>query len=163
MFGRSTEYGIHGNRFYVASNDSYEVRVHGRDGMLQSIVRKQHEHPDVTDADIAAWKERQLDGTPEGMRQAMTDVVESTPIRETMPAYRNILLDRAGNLWVEEYRRPSDTVPRWTVFSTEGEMLGTLSVPERFVIRDAGDDYVLGTWRDELEIERVQMYELIKP
>ncbi len=163
MFGRSTEYGVHGNRFYVASNDTYEVRVHGRDGTLQSIVRKQHDHLDVTDADVEAIRKQQLGGdTPEGMRQAMTDVLDATPIRETMPAYSNILSDRAGNLWVEEYRRPGDVVPRWTVFNAEGEMLGTLSVPERFVIQDAGDDYVLGRWTDDLEIEHVQMYELIK-
>jgi hypothetical protein len=163
MFGRSTEYGIHGNHFYVASNDTYEVRVHGRDGGLHSIVRRQHDHAEVTDADIAAWKERQMERTPEEIRRAMTDVVESTPIRETMPAYRSILLDRAGNLWVEEYRRPSDSVPRWTVFSDEGEMLGTMSMPDSFELEDVGDDYVLGTWQDELEIEHVQMYELIKP
>ncbi len=163
MFGRSTEYGVHGNRFYVASNDSYEVRVHGRDGGLQSIVRRQHDHLEVTDADIEALREEQLGGdTPEGMRQAMIDVLDATPIRETMPAYRGIMLDRIGNLWVEEYRRPGDTLARWTVFSAEGKMLATMSLPERFVIRDAGDDYILGTWRDELEVEHVQLYELIK-
>jgi hypothetical protein len=164
MFGRSTEYGIHGHRFYVASNDTYEVRVHGRDGGLQSIVRRQHDHLEVTDADIEALREEQLGGdTPEGMREAMIDVLDATPIRETMPAYRGIMLDQIGNLWVEEYRRPGDTTPRWTVFSAEGEMLATMSLPERFVIRDAGDDYVLGTWRDELEIEHVRLYELMKP
>ena len=162
MFGRSTEYGIHGNSFYVASNDTYEVRVHGQDSVPQSIVRKQHDHLDVTDADIAVLREEQLDGGPPGMRDAMVGVLDATPIRETMPAYRGIMLDRIGNLWVEEYRRPGDTVPRWTVFSAEGELLGTMSMPEHFVIRDIGDDYLLGTWTDDLEIEHVRMYELIK-
>jgi len=162
MFGRSTEYGIHGNSFYVASNDTYEVRVHGQDSVPQSIVRKQHDHLDVTDADVAVLREEQLDGGPPGMRDAMVGVLDATPIRETMPAYRGIMLDRIGNLWVEEYRRPGDTVPRWTVFSAEGELLGTMSMPEHFVIRDIGDDYLLGTWTDDLEIEHVRMYELIK-
>jgi hypothetical protein len=80
-----------------------------------------------------------------------------------MPAYRGIMLDRGGNLWVEEYRRPGDRVPRWTVFSAEGEFLGTLAVPERFAVHDIGDDYVLGRWADDMDIEHVRMYELVKP
>jgi len=93
----------------------------------------------------------------------MIGVLDATPIRETMPAYRGIILDQVGNLWVEEYRRPGNTLRQWTLFSTEGVMLGTMTVPDRFVIQDVGDDYVLGKWTDELEIEHVQMYELIKP
>lgn len=164
MFGRLTEYGIHGNQLYVASNDTYEVRVHGHDGSLASIVRRQHDLLEVTDADIEALRDQQLGGdTPPQMRQTMIDVLEATPIRETMPAYERIVLDQVGNLWVEEYRRPNDTVRRWTVFNTGGVMLGTLPTPDRFVIHDVGRDFVLGKWTDELDIEHVQMYELIKP
>jgi hypothetical protein len=164
MFGRSTEYGVHGSRFYVASNDSYEVHVQAQDGGLQSIVRRQFEHLEVTSADIDSMRARQLgDDVPAGMRDAMIEVLDATPIRETMPAFGGIRLDRMGNLWVGEYSRPGNIIPRWTVFSPEGEMLGTMSMPERFGIRDIGDDYVLGTWRDELEIEHVRMYELVKP
>lgn len=164
MFGRSTSYGVYGNRIYVASNDEYEIRVHGSDGALQSIVRKQHENGDVTDADVAALREERLGGDfPEGMREAMIDVLDNTPIRETLPAYRSILLDRMGNLWVREYNRPADAMPRWTVFTPEGEMLGTVSLPDDFDLQDVGDDYLLGTREDELEIEHVVMYELIKP
>ncbi len=164
MFGRFTEYAIHGNQFYVAANDTYEVRVHGLDGSLMTIVRRDHDFMEVTDADIDELRERQLGGdTPPGMRQMMVDVLDATPIRETMPAYQGVVVDRIGNLWVEEYRRPTDSVRRWTVFSVEGVMLGTMTVPDRFAVHDVGDDYVLGEWTDEMEIEHVQIYELIKP
>jgi len=164
MFGRSTEYAVHGNRFYVAANDSYEIRVHGRDGGLQSIVRRQHDPIEVTDADIEARREERLGGNvAPGLGETMVDVLDATPIRETMPAYDEVTVDRVGNLWVEEYRRPRETLRRWAVFDARGVWLGTLSVPDRFVILDVGDDYVLGRWTDDLEIEHVQMYELIKP
>jgi hypothetical protein len=164
LFGRSTYYAVRGSRIFVASNDSYEVLIHTRDGSLQSIVRTQHENLEVTDADVETFKEQQLaSDMPSGMRDRMAEVLENTPIRETLPAYRSILLDRIGNLWVEEYNRPGDTVPRWTVFTSEGEALGTMSLPDGFDIQDVGDDYVLGTWEDELEVEHVQMYELVKP
>lgn len=164
LFGRSTYYDVAGNRIYVAPNDTYEIRIHARDGSLESIVRKQHEQLDVTDADVEALKEQQLSGNmPQGMRDAMVGILDDTPIRETMPAFDSVMVDRVGNLWVEEYRRPGDTLPRWTVFNRDGELLGTLSLPDGFVIYDVGDDYVLGKWSDEMDIEHVQLYGLIKP
>ena len=164
LFGRSTYYAVRGNRIYVALNDSYEVRLHGRDGSLQSIVRRQYENVEVTDADIETFKEQQLSSDmPSGMRDPMAEVLDNTPIRETMPAFDSLIVDRMGNLWVEEYNRPADTVPRWTVFTGEGEMLGTISLPDGFGIQDVGDDYVLGTWEDEMEVEHVIMYGLAKP
>jgi len=164
LFGRSTRYDVAGNRFYVAPNDTYEVRIHARDGSIESIVRKQHDNLVVTDADIEAFKEAQLSSDlPPGMRDAMAQVLDDSPIWETMPAFDSFIVDRVGNLWVEEYRRPGDTVPRWTVFNREGELLGTLSLPDRFVIDDVGNDFVLGVWRDEDDVEYVRLYELIKP
>ena len=138
--------------------------IYGEHGNLKSIVRKQHLPIEVTDADVHAERDRQLsDDMPDGMREAMVGVLDATPISETMPAFSDIIIDQLGNIWVEEYRRPGADSIRWTVFSTQGEMLGTLPVPDRFEIYDVGDDYVLGRWRDELEIEHVLMYELVKP
>ena len=164
MFGKSTTYALHGNRFFVASNDNYEISVHGPDGAVQSIVRRQHDPIEVTDADVQALKEEQLgDNIPPGMRGPMTDVLDATPIRETMPAYDSVFVDQVGNIWAEVYRRPGETLRQWTVFDTQGVLLGTLPMPDRLVILDVGDNYVLGKWTDELDIEHVQMYELIKP
>ena len=42
-------------------------------------------------------------------------------------------------------------------------MLGTMAFPINFVPRHIGDDFVLGSWRDEVDVEHVQLYELIKP
>ncbi|MEJ2239049.1 MAG: hypothetical protein P8X82_12185 [Gemmatimonadales bacterium] len=163
LFARSIKYAVNGNRVYVASNDEYEVRVHTTDGTLESIVRKQHVPIEVTDADVAVLREEQLGGdAPEQMRVLLTVVFNSSPVPATMPAYDAILVDVMGNLWVEEYKRPADMVSRWTVFNAEAEMLGTLSLPDRFALSEVGDDYVLGVWRDELGIEHVRVYELAK-
>ncbi len=164
LFARSLEYEVNGNRIYVASNEQYEIRVHSLDGILESILRQQHVPLEVTNTDVAVLREEQLGGdTPEQMRALLTVVFNSSPVPAAMPAYDAILVDRVENLWVEEYNRPGDSVQRWTVFNDAGEMLGTLSLPERFAISEVGDDYVLGVWEDELEIEHVRMYELIKP
>ncbi len=41
-------------------------------------------------------------------------------------------------------------------------MLGVVETPPRFQISQIGSDFMLGRWRDELGVEHVRMYELLK-
>jgi sugar lactone lactonase YvrE len=71
-------------------------------------------------------------------------------------------VDAEGNLWVADYRRPGDDQPRWTVFDPTGAMLGVVETPERFSIHQIGSDFVLGSWADDMDVEHVRLYRLIK-
>ncbi len=109
-------------------------------------------------------KEERLENTDnESWRQRLEHMLNEMPFPETMPAHAGILVDEAGNLWVGEYRRPGDDQPRWNVFDPEGHWLGTVDTPPRFAIDQIGDDFVLGRYRDELDVEYVRLYKLIKP
>jgi hypothetical protein len=82
---------------------------------------------------------------------------------ETRPPYYRILLDNAGNLWAERgptAGRPGGSVD-FLVFDPEGILLGVVALPPIQVL-DIGDDYVMGVFRDELEIQYVHLYELRK-
>jgi hypothetical protein len=83
------------------------------------------------------------------------------PLPETMPAYRSLLADLEGNLWVQEFRL-SEEAPEWSVFDSEGRYLGLVEIPADGTVTEIGSDYVLGVWRDELDTERVMKYELRK-
>jgi hypothetical protein len=73
------------------------------------------------------------------------------------------VLDRAGNLWVEDYVRPGDEgPPRWNVFGPDGVQLAAVSTPPGFHIYEIGTDYLLGTWKDELDVEYVRIHALLK-
>ena len=50
-----------------------------------------------------------------------------------------------------------------TVFDAGGVLLGTLTAPDGLDILDVGDDYALGLWRDDLAVEYVRLYGLVKP
>jgi hypothetical protein len=81
-----------------------------------------------------------------------------------MPAFEpRMAADMIGNLWVQDYMVPSDRVPVWTVFDQDGVLLGSVAFPEGFDCLDIGDEYVLGLWRDEDDVEYVRMYDLVKP
>ena len=80
-----------------------------------------------------------------------------------MPTFRRLATDTEHNLWVEEYRRPGDDVPSWSVFDPDGHFLGMVTGPEGLNVTDIGADYMLGIVRDDMEVERVVMYALVKP
>ncbi len=86
---------------------------------------------------------------------------------ETFPAYRFFIASDDGSLWVENYpsrpTRPNGEQPSWAVFRDDGRYLGDVETPMGEQVTHIGDDFVLVIWEDELEVQQVQMYELIKP
>jgi hypothetical protein len=49
------------------------------------------------------------------------------------------------------------------VHSGEGRWLGTVTTPDRVSPLDIGEDWVLARFGDELDVEHVQLWDLIKP
>ena len=43
-----------------------------------------------------------------------------------------------------------------------GRWLGDIETPPNGRVWDIGNDYVLGVWQDELDVQQVRMYRLVK-
>ncbi len=163
-FGRFPQHAVYEDGFYFSTTDSYEVGFYSSAGQLVRIVRRNQPNLQVTAEDIERYKEERLanaggDGPP---RDFLEQSLAHMPFPETYPAHGSLVVDAAGNLWVEGYRRPGDERPRWTVFDSTGRMLGLVETPERFTIHQIGPDFVLGRWADEVDVEHVRLYQLIK-
>jgi hypothetical protein len=91
------------------------------------------------------------------------DAYASVPYPETLPAFEALLVDRDGNLWVAEATAMFDEPRHWSVFDRDGVWLGNVTTPARLHVREIGADYVLGNGSDDLEVERVLLYALVKP
>ncbi len=109
----------------------------------------------------------------EEARPLLRRVLEELPTSGQVPAFGwpdyapsfgpGIQLDDDGNVWVAEYFLPGETRNARTVFGPDGVWLGSLELPPRFAPHHIGGDFVLGVWRDELDVESVRLYELTKP
>jgi len=162
-FSRSPEAAVSGSGFYFGSGDSYEIAYYASDGALQRLIRRMTGNLQVTAEDIERYKQDALEGRHDpSRRQLLQSMLAEMPVPETMPAYSDIIVDLEGNLWVGEYRRPGDDQPRWTVFDPDGVMLGVVETPQRYRIFEIGSDYVLGRGADELDVEHIQIYDLLK-
>ncbi len=160
-FGRSPVATAFAGAFYFGSSDSYEIARYDSNGQLQRLIRRTHESLEVTPEDMELWiEERLADVDDENQKTFWERLYADMPVPQTMPAYERLIVDDEGSVWVEDYRRPGDAQPRWTVFDSAGVMLGAVETPPEFQIFQIGADFVLGRWTDDLDVEHVQLYKL---
>ncbi len=162
-FGRTPVLATREAGFYFGSSDSYEIGYYSVDGRLQFIIRKAQPNATVTAGDMRLIEEQRLERARSDMDRAVIQrTFADMPIPESMPACSALVVDAEQNLWVEDYARPGDRRGRWTVFNPDGAILAEVDVPSRFTVHQIGGDFVLGVWRDDLDIEHVQLYGIRK-
>ncbi len=161
--------GLWGDHVVASPNDRYEIRAFRADGALARIVRRGHQPRVPTEADRPHFVEEQMSyyeasDIPEAIVERARQEFETTPLAETFPAFSSVLGDASGHLWVEEYRLPRDDRPGtlWTVFDPEGYALGFVETPDGLEIDEIGEDYLLGRVMDDLGVESVQLWPLVR-
>jgi hypothetical protein len=167
-FGARTVYAATDSMVWIGTADAFAIDGYTLDGRLAVRIRAPDIGPDpITAEDKAAWVDDQVGDRDlmggSGMGEHMRAFYERMPHREYPAPYDRLLADRGGRVWVQHTRRPHESRHTWTVFDPGGQWLGNIAMPGGFSPFDVGNDYVLGVWRDDLEIEHVQLYSLNKP
>ena len=162
-FAKETTFRVSTDRVYVATGDSYEIRVLDTDGSLMMLVRKQYYPIVVTDRlltlDVEGEHPRAVRKPNRTGRRTFRDIEGPKQV----PPYQSIVVDSESNLWVEEYRFGEKLSYTWSVFDRDGVWLGTMKLPIGFEPYEIGADYVLGREEDALDVEYIKVYELVKP
>lgn len=161
-FGRGTAFAATYDRFYVADNESYEIRAYTIAGKLTQVIRKQAVPIPLDASDIQAFEDSVLATVSPASRPQMRVLFATMPPPpRTYPAFEpDIHIDGDLNLWVKESNRLGDPRSEWSVFSAGGELRGVVEMPHGIEVLDIGVDYVLGLRRDELDVEYVQLFQL---
>jgi hypothetical protein len=159
-FGTNTEVAVAGDRFYAGHTAAYEIVRYTPAGTPDLIIRLAWSAVPVTSEDVARLKAERLDRADAGFRQSLERLFQDIPFPSTFPAFSDLQVDPLGNLWVGDVDWPGDDGRRWTVFGPDGLALGAVETPAGVTVREIGRDYVLGTWRDELDVEHVRLYAL---
>ena len=158
-YGKQTALALSDDRAYIGTADEHEILEYTLGGTLVRRIRWQGDDLRLDSAEIDRFKDwaPAAEGEERGVRG---DDIKILEFPERMPAYTDILLDPAGNLWVRGFAPPGVRRETWTVLSPDGVWLGSMSVNERFTVTEVGADYVLGVYRDELDTEFVRRYRL---
>ncbi len=148
------------DRWYYGATDRFEIEVYSPDGKLLRLVRCVFANRPVTPRLAEEWRRNAMERysrMPAPVRYWRANL----PVPATMPAHGEFLLDDDGNLWVAHYRLP-DEPSVYAVFDPSGRLLGDVGVPGRGSVTHIGSDFMLGIWRDELDVQQIRMYRLLK-
>lgn len=178
LFAKGPVFAAFGDRFALAQSEAYAIRIERFDGSSPLSVRRPvaveratQAHLDATvDAVVATVFPEGRDHSPEDAAR-LEGIWRGRPRAETLPVLRSMHFDDLGNLWVEPFHLLGSELPPYQVFAPDGTWLGEVVLPpgqDRGWVADyaprleLGADYVLGVWKDALDVQRVRMYRLEK-
>lgn len=157
--GKQTAFALGGGRAWIGTADAWEVEVFSLTGELMMRIRREVDLG-LDPEEAARTLDELLARSPPEQRDRSARRWEDAPLPASWPAYERLLLDDAGNLWVEAFRRSPGAPRTWSVIGADGAWLGDVELPPTFELLEAGADHVLGRFRDELQQESVRVYEL---
>ena len=157
-FMRNVHTATSGDRYWQGTNDAYQIVLRRPDGTPERIVRRTVQPVPVRGAYLDSLRRVQVaESGPEAGK-----ALDRVQIPEHLPAFERLLVDDAGNLWVQQTAWPGRAPVAWDVFDPRGTLLGTVRMPPAFRATHVGGDFVLGVWTDEDGVEYVRMYRLAK-
>jgi hypothetical protein len=159
-FGRSMTLALGRGGFYVGSTERFEIEWRDGTGRLSRIVRATPAPVPVTAADLDRVKAERMESADANWRRRQERMFAEMPVPSTRPAFGVLEVDPEGNLWVGESIVSARDSQPWIVFGPDGRLRGSIVTPAGFSVREIGQDYLLGTSRDEMDVERVRMYRL---
>ncbi|HUF69780.1 MAG TPA: hypothetical protein VMM79_14145 [Longimicrobiales bacterium] len=165
-FSPNSTAGWSSRHMYAGDSRTWSIHAYGWDGRLSHIVRMDTQPQPVTAEMKDEFRRSFLDRVASDPRQAANmamyeRTMANLPWAETLPAWRDLRGDEAGNLWVSEDAGTGAST-NWNVFGPDGQWLTPIGLPDGVRILELGDDYLLGLWLDELDIEHVRMYDIVK-
>jgi hypothetical protein len=161
-FARNATTALRENRVVVGPQRGFELLEMDPAGRLLRVLRIPDRERAVGPEEVEAYIQGRLRTAPPARHPGIRRSLESMPLPETLPPYGAIQGDTEGNLWVGSWAMYPETADAWEVFDPTGVWLGTVRTPAGFEPWDIGGDWILGVQRDELEVEYVVLYPILK-
>jgi hypothetical protein len=151
-----------GSPYLVADGGTAELHRLHVDGRHE-IVRWGDAPAPITPSDAEKWIASFVARNPT-QEQRIRASFAAIQVPEHKPVVAWLVAGREGGALVAS-GHPTDPAydsVSWGVIDEDGAFLGRIDMPDGFVPRDFGADYVLGEWRDELDVPYVRLYALTR-
>ena len=103
-----------------------------------------------------------LGGALEQYWPRLRSVLRQMPFPETLPVVATLLSAEDGDVWVTGSVSADEDRREWYVISPVGEVLARVDVAADLEILDAGRDFLITKRRDELDIEYLDFWEILR-
>ena len=169
LFGANSYATVVGEELVVGTGKEPELRFYANDASLRRIVRWPDHDRRVTEERVEQYLVAAEAALPEAARPQARAMLARIPQSDSEPAYENILSAPDGELWVGEYRGPEMALPgarspvrEWMVLDDGGVLQARVSTPLGFQPLYVGQKEVIGVFVDEVGVESIQAYEVIR-
>lgn len=146
----------------VGSNEAFDLEERTPLGGVERILRLPHLNLTLKPGDREVYIRNRLEAVAEERRPGLRNDLESMAFPQTRPAFGGLLPDDVGNLWAGEWALTPQVAAFWRVLDPSGRWLGVVDVPPGFSPLHIGNEWILGVERDELDVEYVVLYPLLK-
>jgi hypothetical protein len=162
-FGSLVRIYSHRGDSILAFDHARRMSVFEPRGTFVRSYQMQHdpEHPFPLDSwlYLKNWVEGPLDSAARAPLKRALDRLPPLPAAQT---YRFVRVDDVGLLWSREPIGPTSSTQHWTVYDSTGAILARADTPLRFDVYQIGEDFILGRWRNEDDVEFIHAYELTR-
>jgi hypothetical protein len=166
--GRQTLITVQPNdgRACIGEQERAEVHCFGEGGVRSAVRWQDQSRPLRGDeGEIIEWRERTLEIYEQKLsRDDARRFVAQIPLPAERPPYTGLVLDAGGNLWVRlgPAGRGEAEMDEHFVFDPGGRLLGSVMTPGVRIL-EIGEDYLIGVYLDEVDVQSIRVYDLAKP
>jgi hypothetical protein len=157
-FGRRLAYAGRSGRAAVASTDSLDLTIFDTNGEVAMRIVGWGPNAEAAATEVQRWRDNLLERrsrAPEEIRRWL----ENIPYRTTYPAFRDLLLDDEGRVWIGIYPRP-DQPQNWLIVGADGRLEGQVTTPADATPLDAAGGRLALIRRTELDEEYIVVMEI---
>lgn len=162
LFGRDAFVAAHAGRILRGDANDMQIEELTADGMMARILRIPGYPLDLSAGAVEREREALLPDDPAEVRPTNLEFIRDLPVPDRRPAYADVKVDPTGAIWLRPFLAPSESggPEDWQVLGPDGAWLGGVEIPANFSVMDVGMDFVLGAYRDELDVEHPRMLRL---
>ena len=160
--GKRTTVAVGSSTAYVGTGDKYEVAEFSLRGERVGAIRESRAPIPVTSGHVAAYVTEYISRNPGRSEGSVRQYFGELEWPKEFPANGRLMVDRSDNLWIEEFPIPGKDIREWIVYARSGTQIAVITLPKGFRLLEAGNDYVLGVWRDEFDVDYLRVYSISK-
>jgi hypothetical protein len=172
-FSRTGDAAAAGEAVLVTPNDLFRVLRYRLDGSLEADWRYRVPPRPVPASAVSDWVDWRVGGAGARSDPRVDEAarrLEALPAPDRFPPVAGLEVDALGHTWVREFQWPPEGPVSFVVFDPEGRVLGRVAVPPGLDGANGptskpaliGRDFLLGVWRNALDVEEVRLYPLVR-
>ncbi len=153
--------GSDGLRLIVGHSDAFQLEWIGPSTEVETVLRVLGVQHLATAEEVRARQEtaiREAVGDREIDPRVWRANIEYLP--EQLPAFGDVVVGDLGDVWVALTEYDLSEGLDWLVFTSTGELRGTVHTPPEFRLREVRNDFIVGFVLDELDVPYVRRYQL---